>query len=297
MILFFIPILSYAQDLIDSKKFEAESIKKVELRVMFVDVVVSGRSGDLVSFDGRIEGPRKYRDDISIESELEGDILKVWIEKHKNTYGNIGGRIDLGIPEGVELDIAASSGNISAKDLVAKEIKLTCSSGNIKANRLTGNVTLKTSSGNISSFTMMGQLSANASSGNIEIDNAEGIISVKASSGNLQLSNLTDAQLNAVTSSGNIYLNRSIGSFSAKCTSGNIKGANVELTGDSNFTTTSGTINIDVNNAISDLSINLSSNSGMLSAGRRKRVEKKLVMNSGKIGVRASSSSGNIGIY
>ncbi|MEL6558902.1 MAG: DUF4097 family beta strand repeat-containing protein [Bacteroidota bacterium] len=207
-----------AQTILESKKFEAESIKKVEVKGSFVNIWVTSRSGSMVTFDGEIEGPQRYKGDFEIKSELNGSTLKIWLERPRNVYGNIKGKWDIGLPEGTELLVNNSSGNVKASGLSGEEIAINCSSGNIEANNLTGNITLKASSGNISAFGFEGNVSLKASSGNISISDVTGNVDCKTSSGNIRIKDLRKTFLTALASSGEIYMNEVEGKLSVKIT-------------------------------------------------------------------------------
>lgn len=286
-----------AQTILESKKFEAESIDKVELRGSFVNIWINSRSGSTVSFDGEIEGPQRYKGDFEIKSELDGSTLKIWLERPKNVYGNIRGKWNIGLPAGTQLTVKNSSGNVKASGLSGDELSISCSSGNIEADNLTGNITLKASSGNITAFGFEGNVNLKASSGNISISDVIGNVDCKTSSGNITIKDLRKTFLTAMASSGEIVLNEVEGKLSVKCSSGNIKGENIRLDGDSNFNTTSGNINIYTKNGTEDLSFDLSSNSGDLRVGNNRKAEDRLVIKRGNILVTARATSGNIRIY
>lgn len=283
-----------AQETLDSKKFDAEGISRVEVKGSFVNIYADGTSGDKVTFDGKLEGPGRYQGTISIESELDGDVLKIWVERTRKSYNNMGGRFDLGIPDGTEVMISGSSGNINAKDISGREVSISCSSGNLKVSNLAGDISLKTSSGNISAYRLTGNVSVKASSGNVEIDNVEGDIYSKASSGRIRIENVKGGDVEVGVSSGNIYLGNVKGGVRANCSSGNIKGSDVLLTSDSRFETTSGTINVDLENNLNDISFDLRASSGNVSAGNQRGNKGRLTTNGGNIRVSARSSSGNI---
>lgn len=286
-----------AQTIIESKKFEAESIKKVEIEGSFVNIRITSGSGSMVSFDGEIEGPERYRGDFEIKSELDGSMLKIWLEKPKNVYGNIRGKWDISLPTGTQLIVSNNSGNVKASGLSGDELTINCSSGNIEVDNLAGNISLKASSGNISAFGLEGNISAKASSGNVSISDAIGNVDCKTSSGNIRIKDLSKTFLTATASSGEIYLDEVEGKLSVKCNSGNIKGENIRLEGDSNFNTTSGNISIYTKNGIEDLSFDLSSNSGDLRVGDNRKAEDRLIIKRGDILVTGRATSGNIRIY
>ena len=304
-----------AQTVLDSKKFDAEGIDAVEIKGSFVDIWVSEQSGNMVSFDGQIEGPSRYKGDFEIKSDLSGSTLRIWLERPRNVYGNISGKMTLKLPAGTELTASNSSGDVNVKGLRSKEILLKCSSGDIDARNLSGNIRLDTSSGDITGVNLEGNVAADASSGdlyfagvdgNLECETSSGSIKVKdvddtfftaeSSSGDIRLENVS-GKVRVESSSGTIGMERVSANISAESTSGDIRGAEIKLTGDSNFEASSGDITINLLNNVDDMSFDLRSSSGDLKVGKNRRAEDRLLLKRGGILVIGRTTSGDIGFY
>lgn len=107
-----------------------------------------------------------------------------------------------------QLDISAGSGNIKWHDTEAEEMHVQAGSGNITAERISGNVTAQAGSGNVILEQFSGNGSMTAGSGNVRVKalSVTGDISLKTGSGNIRLAlpqNLS-FEFQAQTGSGNI---------------------------------------------------------------------------------------------
>ncbi len=292
-IILFSATLLNGQVLLSSKKFDAERIERLEVEGSFVQVNLNGVSGDRISVNGQVEGPKRYQGEIEIRTKLNGSTLVVWVERPNSINGNFDGEINIDVPKGTVVDAKNSSGSMYAKDLEAKDIDLRCSSGSLKVENIKGNISLKASSGSIKATGLMGNTIAKTSSGSLRIDNLNGNLEAKTSSGGLTLTGRIDGDVYARTSSGGIRLDRIKGSLDLQTSSGSIKGDYVELTGDSNFEATSGSINLNLENSLDNMSFNIRSSSGGIKVGDR-RAEDHLTIRNGGLSVTARTSSGSI---
>ncbi len=281
-----------AQVTLSEERFDAENIEKVEIEGAFADVYIEQTSGKEIQFEGLIRGPRKYEGEIAIKSNLEGSTLIIWIEQPKSTWGNIDGELKLKLPANTNILAKNGSGNMYARGLEGEEISLKCSSGNLEANDLTGNIYLRTSSGNLRASGLKGNTSAKSSSGNLRIEELNGNLSCKSSSGRIHLSEVSNSHITAVTSSGGVTLQDVEGKLDVESSSGSIRGENITLTSDSFFESSSGSINIELSNDISTMSFDLKASSGGLRVGND-RSDDRLIIKRGGINVNGKSSSGS----
>lgn len=142
-----------------------------------------------------------------------------------------------------QLQISTSSGNLKAENLQANEIKLSSGSGNVKLQEVQGDMEIKILSGNINASELKGNLTTNSTgdikvkkivgdvnisvtSGNITIDELLGNGKLKSFSGNIKLLDQRSDSLDITVSSGNVKLSHDKefkGSYDLKTTSGNIR--------------------------------------------------------------------------
>lgn len=292
----FLGLSSRAQTMLADERFDAEGIDKVEIRGGWANVYIEDTSGKAVKFEGWIKGPKKYKGDIRIESSLDGSTLVIWVEKPNNTWGNFSAEFKLKVPLNTTVLAKNGSGNMYADGLVGEEISLKCSSGNLEATNLAGNLYLKTSSGNLSGFDLEGNTQATSSSGSLRIDGLVGNLDCRSSSGRIYLTDVSNSIVTAESSSGGVSLDNVNGKLDIESTSGSIRGEDVNLKGDSFFETSSGSINIELENDISSMSFDLKASSGNLKVGSN-RSDDRLIIKRGGVQVTGRSSSGSQSYY
>ena len=86
------------------------------------------------------------------------------------------------------------------------------------------------------------------------------------------------------------------GKLDVETTSGSIRGESVSLDGDSFFESSSGSINIELDNDISSMSFDLKASSGGLRVGSN-RSDDRLIIKRGGIQITGRSSSGSQSYY
>jgi hypothetical protein len=279
-----------AQEILAEAEFSIENVKYLEVEGGFCNIELNGYAGTALKLDGTIKGsgdPDKYE----IVYREENNRVKVWVERPNSIWRNIQGLLRFDIPDNIQVVVDNSSGNIDADDLSASEIKLEASSGNITANKMSGELYLKCSSGNITLSGQKGNVSARASSGNLKIDKVDGELTAHASSGNITINDV-NGDVEADCSSGNIKMRDIEGGMNAESSSGNIRGEGILLTNDSRFKATSGNITIGLLNGEDDLSFDLDAGSGNLYAAGSS-ADDKLILKKGPIMITGITSSGN----
>jgi DUF4097 and DUF4098 domain-containing protein YvlB len=144
-----------------------------------------------------------------------------------------------------KINMKSISGSISVNTITADMIHLTATSGSIRCDKITGNITAQTTSGSIALGIVEGDISAKSSSGKISGEAVKGNINIHTASGKIDFDNIGG---NAVTeaSSGRIELNGVIGSITAKTTSGKIHCSTAENGGNISLASTSGSIHLDI---------------------------------------------------
>jgi DUF4097 and DUF4098 domain-containing protein YvlB len=292
----FISLSVKAQDLISQKELTENDIQNLEVKGRFCEVDIKAVNGNTLSFKGKITGnldPDAYR----IVSVRVGNTLKITIEGDQRLKSGwnqrLQGSLIFSVPPGINCQVDNSSGSVAVRGLNGGNINLSASSGEVRAESMRSNqeIVVRASSGSLKLNGIEGNLRTNTSSGSQEIDNVKGNVDAGASSGSIDV-NTVSGSVAANTSSGAINLNNIKGALTLKASSGSITGNNIDLTDNSNFNTTSGSVSIRFNNPMSDLSFDLSASSGGLKAGGNQG-NRRLVVNQGKIRIVGNSSSGS----
>lgn len=151
---------------------------------------------------------------------------------------------------------SSSSGLIRMNEILANEIQVSTTSGNIMLQKAEGNRTISSSSGSIKVLGGKGASRVESSSGTIYIEKSTGDLVVSSSSGDIKINgSVGKKELNA--SSGTIFVEDSSGIINASTTSGAIK---IEaLDGGGRMDTASGGISLSLQKLTSSITMNASS--------------------------------------
>lgn len=241
-----------------------------ELVVEFSSVEIEARTGGTSLVLERVGVPGS----IVIELERQGNTLRVvqrreWIPLPVRNPG----KVIISVPDGTVARLSTTSGGVSLEGLSAKALVISTTSGGAEISGCEGKLEVSATSGSVSIRRHDGSFELASTSGHIGLDSVKGSGVVK-------------------TTSGGATLDRVEGRLACQATSGSIDGRELELTGDSSFSTTSGSIDLGLQNTAKDLRFELSATSGALLAGDW-RGSRLLGAGSGPILVAGSSTSGS----
>jgi DUF4097 and DUF4098 domain-containing protein YvlB len=199
--------------------------------------------------------------------------------------------LELTVPDDVDVMIDNSSGDVTISGIRTDRIRVETSSGDIDIENLTSKLYVSSSSGDIGIEKLQGDVNSESTSGDQELYFVEGNVNFDATSGDVELKSIV-GDISGETTSGSIEIYRSEGSLDLKCTSGDIEADEIIFTSDSRFRTSSGDIEVSLNNEMRDLSFDLEASSGSLSVDGRK-ADKSLYIKEGDIWITGVSSSGS----
>ncbi|MDE7416691.1 MAG: DUF4097 domain-containing protein [Lachnospiraceae bacterium] len=147
-----------------------------------------------------------------------------------------------------EFKAATSSGDIIIPNITAKNVSLSCSSGdvevdviNTEVNNATGAIDLTTSSGDIDVDQLTGEMNIESTSGEITVKQLTGGTRIKSSSGNIE-SEVISGNTQIETTSGDIRVKHIDGAVTAQASSGRVEIQ--EGSGERTVRTTSGDIQL-----------------------------------------------------
>lgn len=308
-VLFLFSLTSCTQTIFVDEKANYEGVKKIVVEGEFCDFTIVGENREDVQFEGVIKGVSRKENSYKINHRLEGDILKVWVESPRTSWGDIDGSLKFLVPQQMEIDVKNSSGDIFCENISSDCTKIRASSGDVDVKMLHSDLDVRTSSGEITLYEIKGNLISQSSSGNheynkvtgnikcvatsgeIEMVNVIGDISSRTSSGNQEFDKI-EGQINSIASSGNVRVLNSKTILSLTSSSGNLRGQGLVLMGESYFKATSGNISMMLSNDFDQLSFDLSASSGSLRAGNC-RGDDSLYSEGGDIWIHGKTSSGN----
>ena len=283
-----------AQNVLASHEFEAKDVSAVSLKGIFCDIYV--QQGDQFYFKGRIEG-RGDRGDYIIDSRLDGDRVEIWVDnKGSRNWNNriTYSKLELTVPQGTEIRLQNTSGDIYASGLSSSRMRVGSTSGDIELDDISGPLEVSCTSGDIELTNHRGDLEARTTSGDLELSGLSGSLEVGATSGDIEVEQF-EGDLWARTTSGEIDLRRGRGAMRLKTTSGGIEGYGLELTADMEVRASSGEVELQLVNDLSDLNFDLESSSGDLRVGSRSAEDEMYIKNnSDGHWVKGTTSSGDL---
>ncbi|SHN02440.1 Putative adhesin [Cyclobacterium lianum] len=288
-ILFVISMFSaQAQDLIE-KTFSG--IEKLEIKSSGIAIDYTGQEGlNEIHLEAKL-GPNENTDK-SLLMVTVGNTLKIAYDPPRENWTSKK-HIHLKGPANMLLDIKSGSGSLAVSGIRSDETHLEVSSGQINASNLHGAVWINGSSGNLNLRNIKGDVSCRLTSGNASLSNIEGNLNFKATSGQLKAENISGL-LNAGLTSGNIRLDRVGELGNLEITSGNIKANHAGLGESTQFSGSSGNIQISTASDFNAFNFDLRAGSGNIRIDRQSKAKSLVIQNGDYPTIRGKISSGNI---
>lgn len=278
-------VVSVPSELLKEEEVLLGDCDKITINTTRHSIQLFKSTGDKIKIS-QYGNPDTSQDEL-FKVSTSGNSIHIYIDrKVRLEFFNFIGeeKLLIEIPESFygDMDVAASSGSIRFEDEFAlKDVKLNTSSGSARFNDniLADTLNIKSSSGSIrlNGTVTAKKLTAKVSSGSIHsaMDiKVDGDIELNSTSGSIDLDkNVTARSLYADTSSGGIRLeNVYVEAFDLNCTSGSVK-VN-KISGGGNIRSSSGSINIALENPEGD--IYLKTNSGSIKVGLEPTLQFKL---------------------
>lgn len=262
-------------------------VRTLEVEASLLDVEVNGVPGSTLTVRGE-----DISKNIAVKYKRRGDVLRVWVEKRFYPLTlRKSGSLYIEVPMDTGVELKSSTGEIVIRNMESDLFSTESSSGNISISNVFTDVRAKSSSGDINIGMIEGSVYGESSSGRIEVINVNGGVYLSASSGDLRLSAI-EGNIEAASSSGRIILNTIKGALRIKTSSGDITGEDVLISGDSVFESSSGRIDMNLDNQLNGLTFRLKSSSGKLEVGNLSG-EKNLAAGEGTIRITGETSSGD----
>ncbi len=281
---------SRSQNVLAQENFELDGIKEVRVNGSFCDVTIDGYNGQSLTFDGVITG--RSGKSYSIEYDRSGSYLKIWIETPISSWGSVNCDLKLKVPKDIDVTVDNSSGDVFISNLSGRSLEFEVSSGDLEVEDVNSDLSLRSSSGDIDLRGLIGDLEIRSSSGSIRADRVEGNIEGRSSSGRINLNDI-EGDIVAETTSGGISLDGVKGGLELESTSGSLEGEEIEITANSYFESSSGSIDMELTNDLETLSFDLKASSGSLRVGSKRAEDRYIDKRSGGLLIRGVSSSGS----
>ena len=170
--------------------------------------------------------------------------------------GDITSEMDLVLEK--DLSAASTSGEITMPDVMAGNVSLSSTSGDIMVKQLTGETNIASTSGYVNVETITGNAQIATTSGDITVQHIDGNAALSATSGNAKIME-GSGDRSASTSSGDIMIDGADGFWKIHSTSGEVRVTGQNDNG--SIETTSGDVSLEIVELNGILDINTSSGS------------------------------------
>lgn len=265
---------------------EFADVGSLELDSLFVRARVEAVTGSTLRLEAR-DIPKGVR----VETRQLGS--KVIIKVEKDDFLPViapGAAISVFVPVGADCELSSASGSIEISGLAGKILSVKSASGSVSASALGTPVSIETASGSVKVEKSAYGKVIKSASGSIEIKGGEGDIIASSASGEIRVSGVGGiARLS--TASGGVEIDSFKGRLKVETTSGSIRGRDVVLSGDSDFRSVSGSIDLDLDNRKDDFRYSVTTTSGSTSVfGDSVKGD----FGSGSINLSARTTSGSV---
>ncbi|MDX5339796.1 MAG: DUF4097 domain-containing protein [Cyclobacteriaceae bacterium] len=286
---------AFAQNVLVDTQKNYSGIKRVEVESGWLNVSYKGGSGTDVNVEAYLESNDSDQDIVFV---TVGDVLKISHARKQNNYNwnsKNKGYINITGPATMALDVRGSSGNLTVENITSAETNLRVSSGNIKASKIQGDLSIRATSGNLTADGVAGDVEGGVTSGNGNFFNIDGNLNYESTSGSLEADGV-GGEINVRLTSGNAKINNAGRLGSMQFTSGNIRATNSGLGPNTKFSGTSGNFRVQTNSNLKDFNYSLKASSGNLKVGGINTGKTLEIDNGASTWVKGNISSGNISI-
>ncbi len=177
-----------------------------------------------------------------VVSTTSGDMLFSEVQAGRIQVSSTSGDIRLDSAAAETLKLSTTSGDIAVEQAKGGTV-ISSTSGEIRLSGLEGPLRVSTTSGDIRLGQLAGDVSLSTTSGDITLEEVRGEFDAESTSGDIRVERL-EGRFRTNTASGELLLSGEKGFGTAHSVSGDISVSLADLTGDLEFSTTSGTVNI-----------------------------------------------------
>lgn len=204
----------------------------------FTSLVVEADAQDILIKSGpRLTGRLIGDHGDSVRVVRVGDRLEVTARTDRTwlAWGRPSGRLELSVPEGLDLDISSASGAIVVQ-VAVDSLRARSASGDIEAAQGGRSADVDTASGTVRLHGFQGPVRAGSLSGNVILESITGLVQATTMSGNIEGTNLAPehrSRLTVVSGGVDIQLAQGLGDYrvEAESVSGTLEVGTTEAQG------------------------------------------------------------------
>ncbi|EON75358.1 hypothetical protein ADIS_4062 [Lunatimonas lonarensis] len=198
-------------------------------------------------------------------------------------------------PEQIRIVAKNSTGLLSIRNVTSAETRLSVNSGSIRSQQIRGDLVLRANSGRIEVQQVTGDVVCSVASGEADLTDVTGRVTLTASSGSLKGKNLLGL-VQVTLSSGNARLDQLGELGSVTVSSGNVRITKAELGPETQFTGSSGNIDVSTSSDLSNFNFQLVAGSGSLKVGNISNTKALQIDNGAEVTIRGAMRSGSLRI-
>jgi hypothetical protein len=203
-------------------------------------------------------------DSYSVYHDRNGGEVKVWVEKSFSLISPPhDGTLIFRIPDNIDVDIDTSVGDVEITGPALGRLMVSTSTGAITLDSTEGIITTRSSTGDVSITNASGEIDTRTSTGRIGMQWISGPVQARSSTGSQSFQDVR-GDIDATSTTGRIEMVRTSGEMNIKTSTGDQFGHDVLLTGPSRFESTTGRIEIDIEQDVAELEFDLRSTTGSL---------------------------------
>ncbi|MFP4375792.1 MAG: DUF4097 family beta strand repeat-containing protein [Spirochaetales bacterium] len=231
-------------------------------------------------------------DEYTVYHERNGNEIRVWVEKSFSLFSRPhNGQLEFGVPDDIEIEIRSSVGNVEVEGIAGVDVVVRTSTGSVEMESIRGSLGVTTSTGDIDLKDIDGEVETQTTTGRIEMHWIRGPVNARSSTGR-QVFEDVQGDIDATSTTGRIELVRTRGAVALKTSTGGQRGSDVLLSGPSRFESTTGNIEIDIEQEVDELEFDLRSTTGSLEVDGD-RSQRKLFLGGSGFRVVGSTSTGS----
>jgi len=267
--------------------FTYTDVTTIEVDADTFDVTIQPTRSDVVAMEVRNE-PRNYR----VYHAVRGDRVVVWVERSFSLFGGFhSGDLLFRVPVTTEIEVETSTGDVVASGLSGDSVRMRTSTGSVQLRDVDTDVGLQTSTGSVTVESSRGEFDIRTSTGSIALVEIDGPVDTESSTGSQSFQSVR-GDIDAETTTGRIEFEDTVGRIRSESSTGRQIGTGVLLSGDSHFESTTGNIEIDIEQELTELEFDLRSTTGSLSVGTEES-QRRLFLGSSGIRVEGETSTGS----
>ncbi len=284
-----------AQNVLVNTTKKYNNIKQIEVESGWLDVSYQGGEGTEVSVEAYLESNITDQDIVFVTL---GDVLKVSYKRSGEKYNwnsKNKGYLKITGPKSMQVSIRGTSGEINLTNLVSENTALQLTSGTVGAAQIKGNLKVTSTSGTLKASGIEGHVEARLTSGNAYLENIGGSVNYESTSGFLDAKDI-DGVLNVRLTSGNAEIENAKQLGQLSFTSGNMRAVNSGLGANTQFFGTSGNFKIQTNSTLNSFNYSLRAASGNLRVGSSSGSKSLELNNNASTWIKGTITSGHITI-